>query len=278
MSDLLIRKPPLYHYTSINSLMKILNPNERGEICLRATNARFLNDPYEFNLALSMLKTSMVRYEKENSIADKKSSGFNKSQFSSFATIAGYPFLISFSENSDDLTMWRTYGADGNGVAIGFDRKMLIDYGYTPGIVNTRLIKCSYNKNMILKNLVKYWGSCYDKISFDDGQTTLSSFNIPISIGNICFSIKRKEYKGEREYRLCKNDRDPNKIKFLERGGIIIPYVEIYLTKEIIKKIIVGPCADAKLTMESLQFYLQAKGYSNRKEFLVMSKAPYRKI
>jgi hypothetical protein len=258
--------------------MNILNPNERGEICLRATNARFFNDPYEFNLAVSMLKTSMIRYEKEKSKIEKKSKYFNNSEISSFATIAGYPFLISFSENSDDLTMWRTYGADGNGVAIGFDRKMLIDYTNTSGIVNTRLIKCSYNKNMILKNLIKYWESLYDKISFDNGKTAISSFNVLISIGNICFSIKRKEYKEEKEYRLCKNDRDSNNIKFFEREGLIIPYVELYLPKEIIKKIFIGPCVNPKLTMESLQFYLKSKGYSIKKEFLVKSKAPYRKV
>ena len=68
----------LYHYTSISTLLKILDNKENEKLCIWATHAKYFNDPYEYSLAISLLKRSMYRYEKENSIENGKSKNFNK--------------------------------------------------------------------------------------------------------------------------------------------------------------------------------------------------------
>lgn len=50
----------LYHYTSIETLLKIIDNTDDGKICLRATHAKFFNDPHEYEFSISLLKTSLM--------------------------------------------------------------------------------------------------------------------------------------------------------------------------------------------------------------------------
>ncbi len=268
----------LYHYTSINTLLKILDVNESEKICVWATHAKYFNDPYEYNLAISLLKRSMYRYEKENSIQDRKSENFNKKAVSSFGYIAGYPFILSLSENNDDLGMWRTYGADGGGIAIGFDKKTLKDYSDSKEVENTRLLRCEYREDAVLKGLTKYWSVVYNKINFNEGKTTLTSFRLLFDISNFGFSFKKSEYKNEKEWRLCKNEIMSENICFIEKNGVIIPYIKHIFPREIVKEIIVGPCVNKKMTKESIENFLKVRKYALHKDFIRLSKVPYRQI
>jgi len=268
----------LYHYTSMSTLLKILDVNESGKLCVWATHAKYFNDPYEYNLAISLMKRSMYRYETENLIQERKSKNFNMKTISSFGYIAGYPFILSLSENADDLAMWRTYGADGRGVAIGFDKKMLEDYSDSKEVENTRLIRCEYRENDVLKGLIKYWSVVYDSINFNEGRTTLSSFRLLFDISNFGFSFKKSDYKNEKEWRLCKNEINSDKIYFIERGGVIIPYIRHQFPRELVKKIIVGPCVNKEMTKESIENFLKIRKYVAEKNFVHLSRVPYRQI
>lgn len=113
----------IYHYTSLDALINILKPGENEKIFFWASHAWFLNDPLEYKFALSLLKPSLEKYERENS----KQEEFSKRLPDSFGIrllnlAPGEPFLFSLSELSDDLSMWRAYGFDGSGVSIGLDR------------------------------------------------------------------------------------------------------------------------------------------------------------
>ena len=59
------RNNMLYHYTSISTLLKILDVKKNEKLCVWATHAKYFNDPYEYNLAISLLKRSMYKYEKK---------------------------------------------------------------------------------------------------------------------------------------------------------------------------------------------------------------------
>jgi hypothetical protein len=258
--------------------MKILDVKEDEMLTLRATHAKFFNDPYEYNYAISLLETSMKRYERENSIEIRKSKSFDKKGIRSFGIVAGHPFILSFSENSDDLTMWRTYGFDGKGVAIGLDKNMLVEYCKDKNTTNTALIKCAYKKEAILANLTTYWEEWYDRINFENKVTSVDSFSFFFQISVLCFSIKRAEYSVEKEWRLCKNEWDLDNIRFLEKDGLIVPYVEHHLPRSIIKKIVIGPCVNKSLTNESIDIFLRTRKYEFEKGSIVMSRVPYRRF
>lgn len=271
-------KKLLFHYTSVGTLLKIIDNGLNDRICLRATNARFFNDPYEYKFALSLLKSSMVKYEKEKSIKNKLSQKIENKLFDNLSLIAGNPFLLSLSEKSDELDMWRTYGVDGKGVSIGLDKDMLLEYSKDERNTNTRLYNCIYDKNKIIKGLIKYWEHLYDKIKVNETSTSIGSFNFVFNIIDFSFQFKREEYKSEKEWRLCKNELNSKNYKFIERDGVIIPFIEYYFPKEIIKKIIIGPCSNKQLTKESIVTLLNSREYKLPDNSVIISKVPYRRI
>jgi len=268
----------LYHYTSVETLLKIIENIDDGKICLRATHAKFFNDPHEYELAISLLKSSLIDYEKKKSIKNGYGKKFNSKLFARLGQMFGNPFILSFSENQDDLTMWRSYGSDGKGIAIGFDKEMLVEYSNLETSINTKLIKCQYDKSKIINGLTKYWEYYYDKIDLKEkNKIGLNDFNFPVDLTNFSFSFKRNEYYPEKEWRLCKSDWDTRNIKFRESDGLIIPYINYLLPKEIIKKIIIGPCSNKQLSEESIKMFMNMKKILAR-EFVLSSKVPYRKI
>jgi len=270
----------LYHYTSVGTLLKILDNTVDNKVCLRATHAKFFNDPYEYKLAVPFLKQSMVKYEKENNIINGQSLNFNKNSISRLGRAFGDPFMLSLSEKPDDLTMWRTYGSDGEGVAIGMDWEMLYSYAEDEENTNTILLPCQYDKTKIIEKLTKDWADLYDDITFMDGGKKLgmNSFEFPIKLIASSFSFKRNEYSSEREWRLCKNEFKEKKVKFRENDGLLIPFIEHYFDKRIVKKIIIGPCVNKRLSKESIEMFLKSREYNLHGESIITSKVPYRQI
>ncbi len=270
----------LYHYTSVETLLKILDNSVDNKICFRATHAKFFNDPYEYKLAVLFLKQSIVKYEKENNIKNGQSSIFNKNSLERLGVASGDPFMLSLSENSDDLTMWRTYGADGKGITIGIDREMLDNYSNDKKNTNTILLPCQYDKTKIINRLTKDWYFLYNKVKFMDGGKKLSmkSLMFIFNLVAFSFSFKRNEYSLEKEWRLCKNEFDETKVKYREKNGLVIPFIEHYFEKEIIKKIIIGPCVNKKLTKESIEMLLKSRKYNLPQSSITISRVPYRQI
>lgn len=272
----------LYHYTSVGTLLKIVDINDNDKICLRATNAKYFNDPHEYSLAISLLKSSMISYEKEKSIENKISQNLKNKLLTTFSTMPGTPFILSLSENPDNLTMWRTYGVDGKGVSIGFDKDMLENYAKDENNTNTRLYECVYEKDKIFKGLLNYWSKIYNTISIidDNGKNSIGfqSFRFLFDIVHFSFQFKRSEYNLEREWRLCKNESIEKNYRFIERDGIIIPFVEHYFPKSIIKKIIIGPCTNKILTKKSILTLLKSKEFQLDSKSIITSNVPYRKL
>lgn len=270
----------LYHYTSIGTLLKIIDNTVDNKVCLRATHAKFFNDPYEYKLAVPFLKQSMVKYEKENNIVDGQSSNFNKNSIARLGGAFGDPFMLSLSENPDDLTMWRTYGADGKGVAIGIDWEMLHSYAEDENNANTILLQCQYDKTEIIDKLTKGWADLYDDVTFMEGGKGLgmNSFEFPFKLIAFSFGFKRNEYSSENEWRLCKNEFNETKVKFREKDGLLIPFIEHHFDKRIIKKIIIGPCVNKELTKESIKMLLKSRQYDLPSGAVIISKMPYRQI
>jgi len=274
------RKKILFHYTSIGSLMKILDNVKNEKVCIRATHAKYFNDPFEYKHAISLFKTSMVRYEKENKIKNKKSTHFNNKFLSSLSMFSGHPYILSFSEHVDDLNMWRTYGSNGNGVAIGLDLTMLEEYVKDTNNTDSKLLKCQYEEDLIIKELKLYLKPLYKRLYFRKGHFYIDqeTFRIILDISNFCFSFKRPEFSSENEWRLCRTLSDLKNVKFYERNGIIIPFIEHMFPLDIIKKIIVGPCANKQLVGESILMLTKSRNFKLPSESVIISKVPYRNI
>ena len=278
----------IFHYTSIEALFKILRrehesltkENFKDKICLRATHAKFLNDPTEYELALSLLEQSLLNYEKENPSKNGLSRLIKEYDTSKLLLLAppGEPYLFALSEHPDNLSMWRAYGINGTGVSIGLDKKMLFDYENENS--NTLFSPCYYDLDENISRLSTFWSSIYDKMPLyiNEGKIegkTARDFLDFLKIIRHCFSIKSSAYIDEKEWRLC-SLRTPKDVKYRIRSGLIIPYIEHYFSKDIIKKIVIGPCVDIALSEKSIKMALETFRYDTKNISLTISKVPYR--
>ena len=86
-------------------------------ITMWATHYAFQNDPTECQLFFEGLKVGVLDYTKKNNIVlnDKEKELTQHPQYNLNI------FTISFSKQGDDLTMWRGYGQNGDGISLGFD-------------------------------------------------------------------------------------------------------------------------------------------------------------
>jgi hypothetical protein len=109
--------PVVYHYTSMDTLLKIV---DTGTIW--ATNIQYLNDASERDHCLAVIRKRLDSDEGHElfgpvieSESEREERGF----------MPFLPFIASFSKDRDALTQWRSYCPQGNGVCIGFRTESL---------------------------------------------------------------------------------------------------------------------------------------------------------
>lgn len=116
----------LYHYTSLSSLLGIIQPN----CVLEFWGSRHdcMNDPFDYTFAQNKL-IDMVQ---------SCGSMFSEGDIRRFPVIT-YPYIVSFSKRADDILMWRLYNAK---VALILDSEYFDRSGN-----NSALLECKYTDN-----------------------------------------------------------------------------------------------------------------------------------
>lgn len=160
----------VYHYTSLDTFLKILDGVENGNFTFHATDIFSMNDPTEFYHGFKQLWDLLPQIENEyysflksnpslckidykylcnrfrlsniwKKIEDDDNDRLNaylKEMQKSYRS----PFVISFSCHEDYLPMWSTYGDNGCGVALGIDVQ---DY-YTKNVQDDGTIFYDFTK------------------------------------------------------------------------------------------------------------------------------------
>jgi len=126
----------VYHYTSIDSFMKIMQSNQ-----LWFSHASFLNDPLEIAFGIDVIVNILEKKKDEYpivlSIINKQRNIYKEMSLDLTRNLV---FIFSFSEFSDKLSSWIQYGDDGYGVCLQFIQPLLMnkissqDTGYNNGI------------------------------------------------------------------------------------------------------------------------------------------------
>lgn len=236
-----------------------------------------MNDPVEYEMASSLIQKAYDEFERIKNIDPK----FNIKELFRFRDIFGEPFILSFSEQSDNLSMWRSYASNGKGIAIGLDNTNIQSYIQNNNSQNLILLQCLYDEQLIINNLVDYLKDHYhdfieiDKKFISNGNGFFHTFyNFAIN----SFQFKNNHYNIEKEWRLCKNETFNKNIHFIESNGIMKPFINHRFDKSIIKKITIGPCADQEKVKESIYIFLDVNGITLHKDSIVTSYVPYREI
>jgi len=212
----------LYHYTSIEKLIKILETQK-----LRLTKISDFEDAYEFRHTISMLcrKLSLpaVEHEKLLSIITK---------------INDLVFVGCFCSDVDRPYLWKNYGE----LNIEFSESILMDMvryqQLTSGYIHTcsKFLNCEYNsehQEAVIEDVIKQWGKG-------------SGHAIPVNdLFHLATFFKKPEFFQEQETRLVLYLKDGSPIKTLERCHKNINYWELPFRtndgNQPIKSITIGP-------------------------------------
>lgn len=254
-----IRKDVLCHYTDISALASMCV--EDGLI-FRMTNSRFLNDKDEYIAGYEIIEKSFP--DELKNLRDKKGESRNH-------------YVISLSNAYNSLPMWNTYGRNGNGIAIEFDKVKLFEWleekGYPYGF-------CKYDEEQFKKQFKDEVTPEYLKDKNKKRKNHISEY-ADISWSSFkCLLYKNPAFEYEQELRFSKfvypyesEHKNTSKIKFRERNNKLIPYIEEKIPYNLVSRIILGPSNGNDLNMISLEIL--------RKRFKIIcdieqSKLPFR--
>ena len=115
----------LYHYTTMDTFISMMehslfhqNDNlEPTHLIMWAGHSSYQNDPTECKLYFEGLRKAVENYSLHNQcdLMEEYDKLINEPEKGLSL------YFISFSEQEDDLTMWRGYGQNGDGISLGFD-------------------------------------------------------------------------------------------------------------------------------------------------------------
>ena len=211
----------LYHYTSTEALLSILNSiDKNGEtFTLRATHGSYLNDLSEG----ALLPTALHQL------------GADESVMEILRDLSGYPFVLSFSEEGDDRFMWECYANQGKGATIGIKPDKLNDAlpSFSGEDYRASLRKCEYTT---VDDLVeRYRGEGISEILKNENRTPLSR------LLQEAYYYKYKDFEDEHEWRIFITSF-PNGYRATDNG--IVPYRELKIPVSALSSITFGPRCD----------------------------------
>jgi hypothetical protein len=262
---------------------------------LRALNIENMNDSREIIHGYEVLKKSNgndINFDEAFKAVSQQKAGV-----SIFDIMKNNSYIISFSRIKNDLTQWRLYGDNGEGVAIG------IDYNYLKNITETILSICvdnvsygSLDEKIILepkvsKEQVAKGKELEGELTSFQNELAMKLSKIQQIFLNIAF-IKDKCFINEDECRLYVNpiiiqmfnqknnfnienfifDYFDNEKKYMISKKKIVSYKEIPIPMDAIKEIWLGPKNNTEEHI--LNDYLKSLGYTGVK--VIKSKLPYR--
>lgn len=277
----------LYHYSTIDALLNMVQTD--GQLHFWATRYDYLNDGEEFKKGIEVLNTIIPKIKKEFKTEEaKKISGYItelgnelKKYYKSGNT--GF-YVVSLSEEADSLPMWRMYGNDCNGIAIGLDFDIVYhEYDKTETIGKEKLRKVSYERDKSIEHTIKSIYELWKTLETREGVELANEYANIVNL--LCIYIKSQHFEYEKEWRVALYDWDikPDDIeekcyrpiRFRSKNGIIIPYKEISLTTNAIKSITLGPRYDLNRCKESLKMFLKSRNINADKIKITQSNVPY---
>lgn len=281
----------LYHYTSLGTLFAILDNLVHCPISgkvdsdsldyyhfnLWASHSAYMNDPTENNWFNQCRKEAFETYQHEKELPSK-SFQYDWLCQAFYQIDTDQRFIISFSEREDTLSMWRGYGEDGRGIAIGFSFDELISLR-SPEMC---LLSCRYfSKDNFIKDyseetLQKIYNALPVTPTIDEPLKLQIPEAFRADYGNNLI-LKNSKYEEEREWRVISLQDDYTNLKYRLQNGLIVPYIELEFPLSFIKRIVIGPSAQKEYMAFSLKMILKSKlGWLSKEIEIEESTIPYK--
>lgn len=279
----------LYHYTSLEVLQKILETGDKKSIALWATQIKYLNDPKEYLIAIEELQKKLIIYDDSLPNASSKNLkeklNDKKMRFFEWENIGDdFPYIISFTDQDDNLPMWNQYANNSKGVTIGFDKNKILEINTT---YNLSLEKCTYDIAPLddyLKNEIPQIHNSIIINSYSLGLFINYDSTFLKDFQKFIITLKHHSYNYENETRLVIKRNVSEESKFFLKNNIYKPYIEVEIPVNSIKEIILGPDTSLDMLKVPINRMLNKKGLkatlNNNNEDVLIKKShcPFRNL
>lgn len=271
-----LRRPvPLYHYTTGESLIQII---ESGS--LWATQIACLNDATELTHAVELLQDAIVKRRKSTVTHEFAILLAKMDELLSVSSpeVAGI-FVICFSERRDDLSQWRAYGGTEGGYAIESDYSKIQQAAAKKGAL---LVPVTYDgtaKDNLMADVMK-WSEIYFMEGINDQRATTHEVWADefarIWLWNLSWLapiLKHPSFRDEAEWRLIYflKDEDVPHMRFSQRQSMLTRHIPLHFTepdncgntKLPIANIMVGPTSHPRLSQMGVGDLMRTNGYAD---------------
>jgi hypothetical protein len=273
--------PVLYHYTTPDALIKIVQTRE-----LFLTDYSYLNDRSELTYSLGLVRDRLL------AAADRfpKASSILKDWAEATKRPTSRVCVASFSEVGDNLSLWRAYGS----VAVGFEANPTM-FGYNNSTHLNCVIYDVERQRRLIDLFASLVASAYeadlDYVSEAGVSGATLYENCEGLIHQVSPWLKHSAFADEREVRLTHvgEDRVYERLRiptprrrFRTSKGVITPYLTTgdLLTvgkmpeKLPIVEVVVGPSPESELLKRGIEELLNEHGYDDVP--VRSSEAPFR--
>jgi hypothetical protein len=248
----------LYHYTGAAGLIGIV-----GNRKLWATDYRHLNDRKEYQIGALLLQDEL----ETRGLEQKQRANFDRF----IAETQRGCFVLSFSENGDQLSQWRAYSPGGNGYALGFEQENALFASAKQHSFN--LIRCVYDRaeqrklsRYLVDSFVEGIVSRQSRVPGADLRSRIKAFadryNWGLALALLMSALKHSGFEEEREWRLVSQYPDDALYGVSFRPGRfgVTPYFELPLSIDDrprhIDEIIIGPTSNKAASRSALDLLL----------------------
>lgn len=193
--------PVLYHYTSLDSFIKIISSKD-----LYLFNSYQMNDYTENNVLID--KLNIVLSENKSTYSADMIAELDKTFHNKYRITL--PYISSLTESENSLSQWRAYGDDFNGICIKFKTNNLgLKYRLPYQNDNTDYLYCLHNiiydeqeqKDIILSILEFALLFCESRPDGVNKNTVFAESAFALLSRFMCL-FKLKEFSEECEWRI----------------------------------------------------------------------------
>jgi len=271
------KKKRMYHYTSLDTFMKILSGIEGDAFIFRAGSVYTMNDSQEMILGYNYIKKYLpcveenlkVKQEEKlfNLFKDKKKNKDVKKMFGDWLINDDTTnFVVSFSSTPDILPMWSLYGDHGSGVCLEFSPYIIKEYYNKNNIEkNLQIEECVYKENDIEEVMMRVLAVVYKYfLSRNNEEQRINPLTkakyLATMCGITCAYVKHHCFEYEKEVRMNVFRHIKEWVFDESRNGHRIVYVKVPIPIDAMTGIIVGPAVDMSKVRNALIMSLRAKG------------------
>jgi len=295
-------RPLIAHYCSISTMESVLKNQQ-----IWLSNPLLMNDIEEVRFGVLV---SRERYQSHEGLKaalkglDKYEIfiSYLESFFDDFSKNGALDVYIacfskhSAEDNDGQLSMWRGYGANGNGAAIVFDTSKLKEVPESPLIIGKVDYATREQRIEWIDSIIDIFSRLFVARNISDAELRAAALLLFERLLTFSLFTKHSGFHEEREWRVVyMGHRDSKKLLVNMIGYHIGPRgVEPKLKLELqpidggvddtasldnlVHKIILGPTAASELHKKSVERMLEHMGRSELLDRLVASTIPYRAV